>query len=182
MINRLKRFSRGGWITFGIVVGAIIAPGVAIAAFSDIRIVGWDGQTAAHVTPARQLRVVEMDPSRIRRFSDRTVEDGGGCVSVDVPSGNSLMLKQIQVDVRFNPSPGTTSNLAFYADKTCNSVITSVTPNSTFPLTIPLDPGIAIRSGSGFSARAGGGTLVAFVTWFGYTMPVSSVSATTPSL
>ena len=40
MIPRLRRVSRGGWITLGVVVGAIVGPGVALAAFSDVRIVG----------------------------------------------------------------------------------------------------------------------------------------------
>src|SRR5687767_2537889 len=105
MLTRLKGMSRGGWIAVGFCAAAIIAPPLAIAAFSDTRIVGLTGAPVAQVTPANQLRVAETDPFRFRGFSIHNVRDGA-CQSVSIPAGNAYVLKQVVVNVYSNPTPG----------------------------------------------------------------------------
>jgi hypothetical protein len=181
MFSRVKRMSRGGWITCGVVLGAIIAPSAALAAFSDIRIVGVSGGPVAQVTPANQLRTAEIDPSRHRRFVAGGFGSSGGCQSFAAPAGNSLMLRQIQIDPFLNPNPGLNDNVAIYVDKTCTDFLTSVRPTTIDPITIPLEPGVGIKSGGGFSVRVAG-NIITTVTWLGYTMPSSAVPVTTPGV
>ena len=86
-MSRLRSLAPSGWVTVGLILGAIILPTAALAAFSDVRIVGTNGTTQAQVTPANQLRVAEIDPSRITRFTLNPPSPPGACVSVDIPRG-----------------------------------------------------------------------------------------------
>ena len=171
MVSRLKRMSRGGWITFGIVVGAIIAPGIALAAFSDVRIVGIGGSSPAQVTPANQLLATETSPARIRKF---TATLGiNQCKSFDAPAPNSFMLTQAVIDIADGADP-----ITVHANKTCSARIGSVTSSPAVGYahaTIPFEPGVPIKSGGGFSVRSGPGTTTAHVYLLGYTMPANAV-------
>jgi hypothetical protein len=172
MISRLKRVSRGGWITFGVVVGAIIGPGVALAAFSDVRIVGTGGSPPAQVTPANQLLAAETSPARIRRFHAQ-VSQFNPCKSFNAPAPHSFMLTQAVIDI---PDGG--DSITVHANKTCSARIGSF---STSPAvgygntTIPFEPGVPIRAGGGFSVHAGPTIVKAHVYLLGYTMPASAV-------
>lgn len=174
MVSRLGRVTRGGWITFGIVVGAIIGPGVALAAFSDVRIVGVGGSQPAEITGANQLQVGEVDPRRIKRFNVLLIPRLG-CRATDVPAGASLMLKQVVINVFRNERPADGDRVYIYANKTCNDDyggrIVSVTPQGIrTTMTIPFEPGVALPSGGGFSINAGD-NILGEVYVLGYTMP-----------
>lgn len=181
MLGRLKRMSRGGWIACGIIVGVVIAPGAALAAFSDVRVVGIFGSPPAAVTAAHQLRVTEIDPANIRRTSFDFASFSQQCLPFPAPAGSALMLKQLSVDVYSNPSPGVGDAVGLYATTNCTDLITSVTPSSTGVTVIPFEPGIAIRSGGGFSLLRFGDVL-ARVNLLAYTMPANAVPASTQNL
>ena len=176
MFSRLKRMSRGGWITTGIILGAIIAPGVALAAFSDIRIVGVGGGPVAQVTPANQLRVAEMDASRHRRFH-AFASGGGACINFPIPPGNSYMVKQVEFDVYGNASPGPSDTVYLYAASNCVDAVASSTPPGTGPIVIPFEPGIAIPSGGAVSVRVQSTGLDAEIYILGYLMQANAVPA-----
>ncbi len=154
-------------------VGAIIAPGVALAAFSDIRIVGIGGSPPAQVTPANQLLAAETNPARIRRFT-ANVGPSNACTSFDAPASYSFMLKQAVIDVYQSPSGGA-DFITVYANKTCSAPIGSVTPTTYGTTTIPFEPGVPTRSGGGLTARAGPTSVKAHLYLLGYTRPTNAV-------
>jgi hypothetical protein len=180
MFSRVARVKRSSWILLGIVLGAVIAPGAALAAFTDVRVVGVFGSPPAHVTPAYQLRVAEMDPANIRTY--RLSADSSSCATVDVPAGNSFLIRQAQVDVFLNGAPGALGTVYIYASKSCAGVpIAEVTPLSTRQTEqIPFGPGVPVPAGGGFSTVAGSGALSAAVHFTGYLMPPAAVPAGTP--
>jgi hypothetical protein len=174
MISRLKRVSRGGWITFGVVVGAIIGPGVALAAFSDVRIVGIGGTPPAQVSQANQLLAAETSPARIRRFN-APVNASSPCKSFNAPAPHSFMLTQAVIDIADGSAPGA---ITVHANKTCSARIASATHISQggfATTTIPFEPGVPIRAGGGFSVHAEQTIGKAFVYLLGYTMPANAV-------
>src|SRR4051794_14471010 len=118
MLGRLRRMSRGGWIAVGICTGAVIAPGIAVAAFSDFRIVGTNGSPVAQVTKGSQLRVAEIDASRFQGIDFFNL-GGGNCITKPVPSPTAYIVKQAVVNVIVNPSPGSGQNVALFANSNC---------------------------------------------------------------
>jgi hypothetical protein len=144
-----------------------------MAAFSDIRIVGIGGSPPAQVTPANQLLAAETSPARIRRFT-ANVDPSTGCKSFDAPAPHSFMLKQAVIDVYVSRSDAI-DNITVYASKNCSAPIGSVNPTDYGTTTIPFEPGVPIRSGGGFSVRAGPNEARAHVYLLGYTMPANAV-------
>src|SRR3712207_1488629 len=144
MMDRIHRMSRGGWITVGLLLGAILAPAVALAAFTDVRIVGVGGQPAVQVTPSNQLRTAEMDPARFRRFATNVTGDEG-CVALAIPPASSFMLKHVAIDVWENLSPSGSDAILVFANGLCTGAgVGSVTPSGSGPFEIPLGLGVPI--------------------------------------
>jgi hypothetical protein len=180
-MSRLRNLAPSGWVTVGLVIGAIILPTAALAAFSDVRIVGTNGSTQAQVTPANQLRVAEIDPFRITMFTFDPILSNN-CQSQNVPAGSSFMLKQAVIDAYEVNQPTTPLSVFVYAAKGCpgTGAVGSVTPATTGTTTIPFEPGIPIKSGEGVSVYVQGtasGTVTARIHLLGYTMPASAVPA-----
>ena len=151
---------------------------MALAAFSDVRIVGLGGSQPAEVTGAGQLQVGEVDPRRISRFNVLLIPRLG-CRATAVPAGSSLMLKQVVVHVFKNERPSEGDRVHLYANKTCDDryggEIVSVTPQGARTMmTIPFEPGVALPSNGGFSIGAGD-NITGTVYVLGYTMPSSAL-------
>lgn len=173
MVSWIGRVSRGGWIAFGVVLGAIIGPGVALAAFSDIRIVGARGTPEAQVTGAQQLQVAAVDPVRIRTFRTLLIP-GLGCRSIDVPKGSTFMVKQVVINVFGNQHGSDGDRIAVYANKTCDDQgeVASVTPVGSRQLVVlPFEPGVALRAAGGFAVNSGLKGIAGIVYVHGYIMP-----------
>src|SRR3954452_16164358 len=78
----LKNLSRPVWLTVGVLAGAIAVPAVTVAATATIVNIQGNGHTAS-VSPAGQLRTVEMDPST---FTHLAGSAGIGCKDLGTAS------------------------------------------------------------------------------------------------
>ncbi len=181
MFSRVARMKRSSWILLGIGVGLVVAPVSALAAFTDVRVVGPFGAPQAIVTSANQLRTAEIDPAQIRHY--RAGVGGTGCVGTPFPAGSSFMIKQLQIDAYRVNAPDAAATIYVYADQTCfGTPIAEVTPLSNRQdEEIPLDPGIPVKAGGGFGVRLGVTGMSAAVHLTGYLMPSGAVPASTPS-
>ena len=173
-MSRLRSLAPSGWVTVGLIIGAIILPTAALAAFSDVRIVGTNGTTQAQVTPANQLRVATTDPFRYRQFNSSF---GNGCTTIGtVNSGTGFILKQATFDVYNDTTPGS-SVFYVYAGAGCSGpIIVDVTRPATGWCRSPSTPGSpcppAPRSRSSRVASA-------HTFLLGYTTPTSAVPSIT---
>ena len=179
-MSRLRSLAPSGWVTLGLVLGAIILPTAALAAFSDVRIVGTNGTTQAQVTPANQLRVATTDPFRYRQFNSSFSD---GCFTIGtVNSGTGFILKQATFDVYSDSTPGT-STFTVYAGAGCSGpIIVTVRPTGNGLVQIPFDPGFALPAGTTISVASNGVSAQSFL--LGYTTPTSavpSITQTSPS-
>jgi hypothetical protein len=172
---------RSGWTLLGIAVGLVVAPVSALAAFSDVRVVGVFGNPPTAVTPAYQLQTAEIAPDRIRTYDVTTVSSA--CNTVNIPPGNSFLIKTIQFDAYSTPTPGLSDSVYVNAAPNCGgSHIASLTPLSNREnATVPLEPGVPIAAGSGFSVLTGTSDMAAEVHITGYLMPSNAVPAGTTS-
>jgi hypothetical protein len=169
---------RSGWTLLGLAVGLVVAPVSALAAFSDVRVVGVFGSPQAQVTPAYQLRTAEIDPSQIRNY-DVIASGSPACKNVSIPSGNSFLIRTIQIDAYNVPTPGLSDTVYIYDALNCGGGhIASLTPLSTREnATVPLEPGVPIRAGTGFSVQSVSSDMSAEVHVTGYLMPSGAVPA-----
>src|SRR4051794_17747447 len=119
MLARIKGMSRGSWIAIGLLAGVIVAPGVALAAFSDFRIVGVNGTPVAQVTPANQLRTAEADPASSRMLYVPAPSQNTCVPSQQIPGGSAFVLKQAQFDAYSVPAIGPGNSVSLYEGPTC---------------------------------------------------------------
>ncbi len=176
MFSRVGRIKRSGWIAVGVVLGLVVAPVSALAAFTDVRVVGVFGTPPAAVTAANQLRVAETDPAQIRHYRALV---GASCVSIPIPANNSFMVRTIEVNTYINNNPNSDSTVYVYGSKNCGgpNLMAETTALSVRQTeTIPLEPGYPIPAGSGMSMIAGN-NVSASVNFNGYLMPPSAVPA-----
>src|SRR5712691_10961721 len=97
-MSRLRSLAPSGWVAVGLILGAIALPTAALAAFSDVRIVGVGGAPTAQVTPANQLRVATTDPARYQQFNGGFLVDQCNNIGT-VHAGTGFILKQATFDV-----------------------------------------------------------------------------------
>lgn len=180
MLARIKGMSRGGWIAVGLLAGAIAAPGIALAAFSDIRLVSIDGSTVAQVTPNHQLRIVESDP-KLNRMVFLVTGASSQCVpSQPIPGTAAFVLKQAQFDVYTVGATGAGVSVGLYEGPTCaGNPIARINPATVGSSVVPFDPGIAMKPGQVFSTRAFNG-VSAEIYLHGYAVTASAVTENTP--
>jgi hypothetical protein len=168
---------RSGWTLLGIVIGAVIVPGAALAAFTDVRVVGVFGSPPAAVTAANQLRVAEIDPAQIRHY--RLTSTGDSCLGFPIPAGNSFMVRTLEIDAYSTPTPNAASTIYIRPTSNCSGpIIAEVTPLNTRQTdTITLDPGYPIPAGGGISVSRGNVNMAAILHVNGYLMPSAAVPA-----
>jgi hypothetical protein len=182
MLARIKGMSRGSWIAIGLLAGVIAAPGVALAAFSDFRIVGVNGTPVAQVTPASQLRTAEADPASFRMLYVPAPSQNGCVPSQQIPGGSAFVLKQAQFDAYSVPAIGPGNSVALYEGPVCSGdPIAKVNPATVGSSVVPFDPGIAMQANQVFSVKVLGGVL-AEVFLIGYKVTAAAVPANTPVL
>jgi hypothetical protein len=170
---------RSGWTLLGIAVGLVVAPVSALAAFSDVRVVGVFGNPPSAVTPAYQLQTAEIAPDRIRNYDVIARGSGTACSTVNMPAGNSFMIRTIQIDAYSVETPGLSDTVYVYDAPGCGGGhIASLTPLSNREnATVPLEPGVPIRAGGGFSVGVFSSDMSAEVHVTGYLMPSNAVPA-----
>lgn len=172
---------RSGWTLLGIAVGLVVAPVSALAAFSDVRVVGVFGSPPTAVTAAYQLQTAEINPTEIRTYDITTISSA--CNTVNIPSGKSFLIRTIQFDAYSVSTPGASDTVYVNNAPGCGgSHIASLTPLSNREnATVPLEPGVPIPAGGGFSVLTGTSDMAAEVHITGYLMPAAAVPAGTSS-
>jgi hypothetical protein len=149
---RLTRLRRSGWMTIGLVIGAVAVPAIAVGAtITTVSIVG--NNHTASVTPAGQLRTENMDAQY--DFSAGAVSSGGQCVSLPgVPATRALIVKQININTE-SVQNAANAFAAVYGDADCGGSILVEADLQTRGMTsISLGSGIPVPAGRGLSVYA----------------------------
>jgi hypothetical protein len=191
-MSKLGSWSRSGWIVVGIVLALLLVPtGVAVAlTFTGIR--GTSGQDA-NVSNDGQLLATEAQPSEFVQY-EVDFPPGGACENVlTIPSGKALIVRRINmvafsVDTSSNApgdfgeflaGPGATSGCSGSGGIDFADVAFGV--SNDFNISVPLDPGFAIKSGdilfASYGTGKGGGTSTARAHIYGYLVPTTDVPA-----
>ena len=178
-MSRIKNLSRGAWIVVGIVVALVLVP---TAAFATLSFVGIEGTSLhkADVTAASQLLAAEASPSKFKAFDSGSLSSSSGCFKVaSIPSTEGYVLRQVQVDVYADPSPGIGQHVLVTDGAGCGgTIISDVNPGSIGVTVVPFTPGIAVAPGGAISVEALG-SVVAEIYALGYTVPPGDVPSST---
>jgi hypothetical protein len=188
------RFSRPstGTILGGIALFVALG-GTAAAATGTLVNIGDPTNSAdvAHVTSAGRLETAGSDsvtntvstelatPSAYINSSVASVIGDSSCVEVAAPpSGKAMIVRDVIFNVVQDPSPGVGQHIVIFPDANCSgSAVADVNPATIGEITLPFDPGLGIRAGSGLSAVAQG-SVGAELYLEGYAVPSSQVPAT----
>jgi len=163
-----------GWLAVGIAVGLVVAPvSVGAATATAVKIVNSSGRVAA-VTKTNQLRTVEAAPDNYVRNGAGGFISADGCQKIiEPPAGKAMVLKQVNIDVFSNSTPGSSHSAALYVGTGCVSQFARVTPAGIGLEHFPFDPGVAVPSGHAVWVRAFGSVAVATHS-FGYSIPAAA--------
>jgi hypothetical protein len=172
-MSRLRSASRPGWLTLGLVVGAILAPATAVAVTATaVNIVG-NNHTAA-VSPGGQVREIEMDPSTW--FHTSGLANFSSCTDLGTPSTTrAIILKHLNVQpVGFTGTNGQFGYLS--TGPSCGGATIQSFNFANYGVTsLPLGQGVALPAGTHLSVW--GANVQVQVDVFGYTITKSAVSA-----
>jgi hypothetical protein len=179
-MHRLRHLSRPAWLTTGLLIGAIVVPAVAAgAAATVVSITGPSGNTA-YVSPANQLRAVEMDASKLVHL--RASPSSDSCVNIDSPApSRGLVIKQINVDAATVSDPAD-AYADVFAGPDCSGAagVGSVDLTERGAFTLELGTGIALPPGVELSLYSNHAELI--VDAFGYSVPGASFPSTAAAL
>jgi len=91
----------GAWIAGGLIVAAMLAPGIAYATATVTQIVGTNGTTVAQVSKERQLFVAPSDPSNSVTFeAGYAGTASSSCTSLATPpSGKAMVITDLRYTV-----------------------------------------------------------------------------------
>jgi xanthosine utilization system XapX-like protein len=178
-MSRIKILSRGAWMVVGIVVALVLVP---TAAFATLSFVGIEGTSLhkADVTAASQLLAAEASPAKFKEFNSTGFNSGSGCQTVaSIPSTEGYVLRQFQLDVYADPTPGVGQHVLVYDGAGCSgTVISDVNPGSVGVTVVPFTPGIGIAPLGAISAEAFS-SVQAEIYALGYTVPPADVPSST---
>jgi hypothetical protein len=171
-MSRLRSLSRPGWVTLGLVLGAILVPATAVAVTATaVNIVG--NNHTASVSPGGQLREIEMDPSTW--FHDSGFTDFSTCTDLGtVSTTRAIILKHLN----FHPVGLTGSSQFAYLSTgpSCGGSTIQEVNFAGYGLTsAPLGQGVALPAGTHLSMWSAGAQTRVDV--FGYTITKSAVPA-----
>jgi hypothetical protein len=167
---RPSRLSRSGWMTAGLIAGAIAVPAVAVGAtITTVSIVG--NNHTASVTPAGQLRTENMDPQYA--FSAGAVSSGQ-CVQIPgLSTTRALIVKQININAE-SVQNAANAFAAVYGDNDCGGHILAEADITNRGMTsISLGSGVPVPAGRGLSVYALDAH--AYATAIGYSVQKSAV-------
>lgn len=174
---KLRKLPTGVWIALAIVLGMVFAPIAAIGAASVVHIAGSNGVKAS-VTNANQLTTAEAAPSTFKEY----YTGSSGCnLLVKVPSKKAFIIKTVVFNNTSLSTPagsGTYVGL-FLNDNTCTgNYFLDFNPAAAVDhIQVPLEPGVAVKSGSSVYAGQNGTSSDVFV--IGYLVPSKDVPANT---
>lgn len=169
-MSRLSRFSRPGWLTLGIVIGAIAIPAVAAAAAATVVVIRGPSNHSADVTPAGQLRATEMDPSFLAQLQGGVVSNQ--CKDLGaVSTTRGFVVKTITISATNVPNGFGAVSVWPTTNCSGSEVTTAAFPNATTH-TIDLGNGLAVKPGAHLSMSALDVNAYAHV--YGYTVPAAA--------
>jgi hypothetical protein len=173
----LRSLSRSGWITVGLVIGAVAVPAIAFGAGAQLVTIRGNNNNAS-VTPAGQLRAAEMDPAFDINLS--TGPNSQGCLPVAAPpAGRALVVKQFNIDVVSAQNAGPIAQI--FVGPTCTGrLVQEVALPQRGLVTVPMGAGLAVPAGTPITVAVG--SAFASVNAFGYTVQSSAVPATAAAL
>lgn len=178
---RLRHLSRSGWMIAGLLVGAIAIPAVTVAATATIVHVQGNGHTAS-VSPAGQLRVIDMDPEYFTHL--RNSITSGNCADLGTASTRRpYIVRRISVSAYNGPASGDYSSVNVAAGSNCGfgaKVIADAQFSSPGTHEVDLGDGVALPAGTHLWLSANGSSSTADV--YGYTVNPAAVPASTASV
>jgi hypothetical protein len=168
------------WLAVGLAIGLVLAPAAAVAAtIGAVKLVGADNVTA-QVTRAGQLETAIAQPTLFRAFYDLNL-GGSTCDTVyTAPSGYSLILEQVTIDVFADTTPGSGDTVSVATDDNCQNLLLDENPPSNGATVFPLGSGIVVPAGHSIYAIAKD-NVEAEVYGYGYLVPVADAPSATQS-
>jgi hypothetical protein len=169
-----RRLPAVAWVAIGVLGAAIIAPASAYAASNWVGIVSANGHRVA-VTPAGQLEETQTNPGN---FVSLYLNSGGECENVyTVPKNRALIIESVTfntLDLYGSAGDGIFSGL--YARPDCaGDYFLDENPAGTGETSMPLTPGVTLKSGTALSFENNGNDTEVYV--FGYLVPSSEVGS-----
>jgi hypothetical protein len=179
MFKRLNRLPRPVWLTAGVVAGLIAVPAVTVAATATIVNIQGNGHTAS-VSPAGQLRTVEMDPSTFTHLGGSA---GISCKDLGTASTSRAFVAR---DVSFanitTVSAGDYVSAVVIAGSSCAGGSSVADAEFAQPGSheVHLGDGVAVPAGTHLWLAVNGGNITANV--YGYTVTPNAVPHTAAAL
>jgi hypothetical protein len=156
----------------GLILGLIALPAIALGATGQL--VTITGGHNASVSPAGQLRMVEMDPTNYAQMAGSAGE--GECTDLGAISPTrAYIIKSVNFNLTTAPIAGEVVGSALFVGPDCAAAqIARVYANPTEGRDIALGDGVGIRAGTHISLVGDGGP--ATVDVYGYTATASAVT------
>jgi hypothetical protein len=170
--GRRRRIPSAAWVAVGLLAAGIIAPTSALAASNLVGIVGGNGVRAG-VTRAGQLQTTQTSPGNfVTLFASPS---SGACdFFYKVPSGDGLIIESVTFNSITVTSPGLDTFAALYPNATCKgSYVLDNNPGGTGETSVPLTPGLALKSGTALSMVQDRDVVEVYIT--GYLVPAGDV-------
>jgi hypothetical protein len=173
MLARLgRRLPAAGWVAVGLLGAAVIAPASAVAASNLVGIVGSNGARAG-VTSAGSLQTAEASPASFVALHD--FAEGSCDLVYKVPRHEGLIITGVAFNSYVVPTPGPGTFTGLYTTRNCaGSYFLDNNPGGIGETTVPLSPGLALKSGTGLYITTAGGVFSdVYIT--GYLVSASAV-------
>lgn len=175
----MKRSLPGGaWIAAGLVIAALVVPGVTYATASLTEITGTNGTTPANVTPAHQLFTATTAPGNAVVLTGSASLQSSTCFSFRMPAtGKAIVLR----DLRTSIQSGGGADIVFVSvdPTTCGTPFAQVELQTLGNDEITFDPGIPVPAGDRVWIQLGHSSDVEDTFWMdadGYTVPNAAVA------
>jgi hypothetical protein len=205
-MSKIRKLPATAWFIIGVVAALAIVPTAAYGA-AALKFTGIEGTSGneADVTAAHQLLTTPASPSQFVSYETflASAQGATGCDTIGtVPAGDSLIIQNVQADVQQADEPQYISYLdssdqtAYsqfsssyfelnYASSFCpvfpTAIVTGEAPaGGVGNVTVPLQPGFVVPSGTDLMATGGGMDAWIYVT--GYLVPSADAPVITPQV
>lgn len=173
-MSRLSRLFRPGWLTLGLVLGAVVVPTVAVAAtFTVVHIS--NGAHTAGVSAAGQLRTTAMDPA----FNAHLTGSGGSnsCKNLGpaAPASRAYVVTNLSVSNITTPPANDYVSASVYVGAGCGvgKEIADIEFDAPGTHEVDLGNGVGVPANTPLSLSVNGGSVTLHT--YGYTAAASAV-------
>jgi hypothetical protein len=127
------------------------------------------------------VTATQTSPTAFLHFDAFGLDGSRGCFNFAAPpAGKAMVLKEIEVDVFADPSPGDAQTVEVFNGPNCTNLIADVNPPGIGVTDLPFDPGVGVAAGSELSVLASG-SVQAEAYAFGYAVSASAVPKSSTS-